>query len=117
MCALRRDDGSIESNQRRQGLGHPVSYHSHGAEHRTNLQHGNTHPDAHTFTQSETLSCSHTQTKVMAVVILKTTRTQHDATGKTLCTHTARFTLGKKTHSRDFPTAGVSPSTQPQVRE
>lgn len=58
MCALGGDDGSIESNERWQSLRHPVSYHSHGAEHRTNLQHGNTHPDAHTFTHT-----THAQTE------------------------------------------------------
>ncbi len=52
VSAVRGDDGSIESNQRRQSLGHPVSYHSHGAEHRTNLQHWNTHPETHTFTHT-----------------------------------------------------------------
>lgn len=77
MCALRGDNGSIESNQRRQSLGHPVSYHSHGAEHRANLQHGNTHPDTHTFThhthtQTETLAGSHTQSKLSTAVMLKT---------------------------------------------
>lgn len=53
VCAIRGDDGSIESNERRQSLGHPVSYHSHGAEHSTNLEHWNSHPDTHTFTQLE----------------------------------------------------------------
>lgn len=52
--ALRGDDGSIESNQRRQRLGHPVGYHGHGAEHGTNLQHGNAHPDERTSTHHRT---------------------------------------------------------------
>lgn len=50
VCAVGGDDGSIESDQRWQSLRHPVSYHRHGAEHGTDLQHGNTHPDVSTFT-------------------------------------------------------------------
>lgn len=67
MCALRGDDGSVESNQWWQSLRHPVRNHSHGAEHRANLQHGNTHPDMHTFThtthtqQTKTQAGSHSQ--------------------------------------------------------
>lgn len=52
VCAVGGDDGSIEPDQRWQSLRHPVSYHSHGAEHGTDLQHGNTHPDMHTLTVS-----------------------------------------------------------------
>lgn len=71
MCAIRGDDGSIESNQRWQSLGHPVSYHSHGAEHRANLQHGNTHPNTHTFThRTHRNSGSHTQSKLLTAIML-----------------------------------------------
>lgn len=37
VCAVGGDDGSIESDQRRERLRHPVSDHSHGAEHGTDL--------------------------------------------------------------------------------
>lgn len=63
MCALGRNDGSIEPDQWRQGLGHPVSDHGHGAKHCTNLQHGNTHPDTHVHipqTLTGKLSCAFT---------------------------------------------------------
>lgn len=71
MCAIRGDDGSIESNQRWQSLGHPVSDHSHGAEHRANLQHGNTHPNTHTFThRTHRNSGSHTQSKLLTAIML-----------------------------------------------
>ena len=45
VSALGLDDGSIEADQRRQSLRHPVGHHRHGAEHRADLQHGDTHAE------------------------------------------------------------------------
>jgi len=53
-----------------------------------------THTHSHTpHTQTETLAGSHTQSKLLTAVMLKTAGTQHDATGKTLWTHSTVLSL------------------------